>query len=227
MTAHHSIANVASLIGEPTRAAMLLSLLDGCERPASELARIAHLSAAATSLHLSKLAAAGLLALRAQGRHRFYRLANADVAHAVESLGVIATAKPSGRSMAPARSALREARRCYDHLAGAASLTVVNSLVQKQLLRPRGESAFEVTMLGERWFAEVMQIDVAALTQGRRPLARRCLDWTERRPHLAGALGAALLNRMLAKRWFASVSDSRALRITSRGHSALTDLEGM
>jgi DNA-binding transcriptional ArsR family regulator len=224
MTAQYSIADVAALIGEPTRAAILLALLEGGERPASELARVANLSAPATSLHLAKLTAARLLAVRKEGRHRYYRLASTMVAHALEALGVISTAPPPPRSVSPARSALRAARRCYDHLAGALSIALAEMLEREQILRIRDDRCYEVTRHGVRWFGDVMQIDIGALMRGRRSLARRCLDWTERRPHLAGALGAAVFQRAVERRWVAKVSDSRALRITIRGQAAFAEL---
>ena len=226
MTARYAIADVAALVGEPTRAAILLALLDGAALPAGELARVAGLSAAATSLHLAKLTQGGLLAAQRHGRHRYYRLAGGDVAHALEALGVIATASPAPRaqSLSPERAALRGARTCYDHLAGALAVALVEKMERERVVRVEAESAYEVTPLGIGWLADVMQIDVGALAQGRRVLARRCLDWTERRPHVAGALGAAMLERMLAMRWLARTSGSRVLRITARGHEAFAKL---
>src|SRR5262249_47481628 len=123
MDGRHSLANVAALIGEPTRAAMLIALIDGGALSATELARAADLAAPATSLHLSKLVQGGLLNVRQAGRHRFYQLASGDVVHALEALGVIATAPPPLRAASPERAALRAARTCYDHLAGAIAVT--------------------------------------------------------------------------------------------------------
>jgi DNA-binding transcriptional ArsR family regulator len=217
----HAIADVASLIGEPTRAAILLALLGGSERPASELARVANLSAPATSLHLAKLVAAGLLAVRAQGRFRFYKLASAEVAHALEALGTIATTAPPARSLSPARAALRGARRCYDHLAGRLSIAVVDLFERGELLVVRDRDGWDVTARGVTWFAATLSIDVNALAGQRRPLARGCLDWSERKPHLAGGLGAALLDRLVEQRWVVAVRDSRALRMTPRGETGL------
>ena len=205
MPAHHSIADVASLIGEPTRARMLLALLGGQERPASDLAREAQLSAAATSLHLGKLVAGGLLAVRAAGRFRYYRLASAEVGHALEALGLVATAPPPRLSLTRAQVELRKARRCYDHLAGVLGVALVGALERQGLLVPaaQGTSGWEVTPRGVAWFAASLEVDVPALARARRPLARRCLDWTERRPHVAGALGAAILHGLVARRWLA------------------------
>jgi DNA-binding transcriptional ArsR family regulator len=221
MPSHHSLADVASLIGEPTRAAMLLALIEGGERPAGELSREAGLSAAATSLHLAKLVAADLLAVRAQGRFRFYRLASAEVAQALEALGLIATGPPPARSLTRAQAQIRHARRCYDHLAGVVSIAVVTMLERERLVRGAGDAAWAVTPRGRAWFAEAAAIDVVALERGRRPLARRCLDWTERKPHLAGALGAALLEHLLARRWLAAAGEGRGLRVTTKGEHEL------
>jgi DNA-binding transcriptional ArsR family regulator len=188
------------------------------------LAREARLSAPATSLHLAKLTRGGLLVVRKEGRHRYYRLANADVAHALEALGTIATRPPPARPLRPDQSALRMARTCYDHLAGVLSISFAEMLERERILAARDDRTYEVTRDGVRWFADVMRIDVGVLEQRRRSLARRCLDWTERRPHVAGALGAAVLARLIETGWVARVSDTRALRITTRGQTELTAL---
>jgi DNA-binding transcriptional ArsR family regulator len=217
MTARYPLADVAALIGEPTRAAMLLALLDGRSLTASELARVANLSAPATSLHLAKLAQGGLVDVRKAGRHRHYRLASSEVARALEALGVLSTAAPATRSPSPERRALRAARTCYDHLAGVLAIDLAERFERARILQVEADDRYAVTGDGARWFREALDIDVAALAAGRRPVSRRCLDWTERRPHLAGALGAALLDQFLQRRWVARTPDSRALRITSHG----------
>jgi len=224
MTVRYAIADVAALVGEPTRAAMLIALLDGRALPAGELAAEASLSASATSLHLAKLTRGGLVTVHQEGRHRYYRLASEDVAHALEALGVIATAPPPARSLSPDRSALRGARTCYDHLAGVLAVALTQKMEREKMLRAVGERGYEVTPLGVGWLGDVMRIDVAGLARRRRLVARRCLDWTERRPHVAGALGAAILDRVLAMRWATRVMGSRALRITPRGRAALSGL---
>ena len=226
MSAHHSIANVAALFGEPSRASMLLALLDGRALPAGELARIAKLSAAATSLHLGRLTAGGLLAVRSEGRHRYYRLANVEVAHALEALGAIATSPPTTHALTKERAALRAARSCYDHLAGAQAVALASSLVQQRLLSVESERSYRVTPLGSDWFRSHFAVDVVELARSRRPVARRCLDWTERRPHLAGALGALLLERMLERRWLTRVDGSRCLRVSPRGAAELARYGG-
>jgi DNA-binding transcriptional ArsR family regulator len=224
MTARYSLADVAALIGEPTRAAMLLGLLDGRALTATELARLADLSAPATSLHLGKLAQGGLIVVRKAGRHRYYQLASHDVAHALEALGVISSASPPARAISPAHAALRAARTCYDHLAGVLAIDLADALEHARVLDVEDDQRYRVTGTGAQWFGQTLGIDVAGLAAMRRPLARRCLDWTERRPHLAGALGAAILDCFLARRWIARTHDSRALRVTTDGATALAKL---
>jgi len=226
MSTPYALADVAALVGEPTRAAMLLALLGGRPLSAGALALEAKLSAAATSLHLSKLTRGGLLSVQQEGRCRYYRLANDDVAHALEALAAIATAYRPTRPLSPDRAAFRAARTCYDHLAGALSVALAQRLERDGMVRSANSRAYEVTDRGVSWLAEEMSIDVAALAKERRMLARRCIDGTERRPHLGGALGAAMLERMLALRWVAKISGSRALRTTSRGQQAFGRLTG-
>jgi DNA-binding transcriptional ArsR family regulator len=241
-------AGVAALIGEPTRAAMLMALLDGKPRPAGELAQAAGLSAAATSLHLAKLTRGGLLAVQQQGRHRYYRLARPEVGRALEALGAVVTAArgeparprdgrrsgpviPGAPLGSPERRAFCTARTCFDHLAGALAIELAALLEREQVVRgaatPRGRDGdgdrYELGARGARWLADELRIDVGALASGRRPLARRCLDWTERRPHVAGALGAALLQRLLRTRWLVT-TETRALRISPLGRAGLQKL---
>jgi DNA-binding transcriptional ArsR family regulator len=217
VSSHFAIADIAALIGEPTRAAMLLALLDGSALPAGELARRAGLSAAATSLHLAKLTRAELLIVHQEGRHRYYRLGGPDVAHALEALGTVATKSTPARAISSERAALRVARSCYDHLAGTIAVGLTRKLEREEMLRTSDARKIEVTVPGARWLRETFSIDVTSLVLGRRPLARSCLDWTERKPHLAGALGAAILQRLFAMRWVASMPNTRALRVTTRG----------
>ncbi len=224
----YAIADAAALVGEPTRAAILLALLDGRALPAGELAGAANLSLAATSLHLGKLTRGGLLVVRQQGRHRYYRLASEDVAHALEALGVIASQRPRAppalsHSPLPERAALRAARTCYDHVAGALGVALATKMEREGALRVEDDRTYAITQHGSTWLSDVLGVDVALIVAGRRPIARRCLDWTERRAHVAGALGAAVLERLLAMRWVAKTS-SRALRITTRGRESFARL---
>lgn len=219
MTLQHALASVASLIGEPSRAAILVALLDGRALPAGELARAAQLSASATSLHLSKMIEGGLLLVERQGRHRLYRLSSPHVADALESLGVIAMPAPQSHSISPQRAVLRDARTCYDHLAGMRAVALASLLEERGSLRVTSEGGYELSSDGRDWFRAHLQIETGRLTTRRRPLVRRCMDWTERRPHLAGALGAAVLERLLSLRYVARLEDSRALRITHDGEA--------
>jgi len=207
-------------MGEPTRAAILLALMDGRALPAGELASAASLSAAATSIHLGKLTNAGLLAVEQEGRHRYYKLASVEVAYALEALGAIAT-KPTKAALSPERAALRHARTCYDHLAGEVAVALLQSMTRDRVLRadPSGDRTFAITPHGAKWLEDKLALDVRSLTPTKRPFARRCIDWTERRPHLAGTLGAAILEAMLEKRLVARMKGIRTLRVTTRGET--------
>lgn len=176
------------------------------------------------------------MAVRSEGRHRYYRLASPDVGRALEALGTIATAAAASRgrngrrgtgtgsgSVSASRSPLRHARTCFDHLAGALSIELAALLERERVLRVVDEHTYAVAAHGEAWLAAQLRLEVAELARGRRPLARRCLDWTERRPHLAGALGAAVLDHFLQARWLMRTS-SRALRITPLGKARLARL---
>lgn len=217
MNATHPIAAVAELIGEPARAAILIALADGRALPAGELARAAGVSAQSASAHLTKLVGGGLLSVQSEGRHRYYRMASPEVGHAVEALGAIATMpRRPGLPRAPETRALYNARSCYDHLAGRVAVELTGALERSRVILPRGEREYELGPEGPAWFA-TLGLDTAALGRSRRPFARRCLDWTERRPHLAGALGAALSSRLMTLGWVARMPKTRALRITHRG----------
>lgn len=214
------IAPVATLFAEPVRAAIMYALLGGGELPAGDLALRAGASPQAASAHLAKLVAAGLLAARTAGRQRFFRLASPAVGTAMEALAAIA---PPVRVRALAQDSamrrLREARSCYDHLAGRIGVAVTDRLAERSFVRRNG-SAFTVTPTGRRFFAS-LGIDVAAVSEQRRTFARACMDWTERKPHVAGALGASLLDRLLAHQWLERNARDRALRVTSLGRTEL------
>ncbi|HEV2356181.1 MAG TPA: helix-turn-helix transcriptional regulator [bacterium] len=220
------IARVAALIGDRVRAAMLLALFDGAALPATELAYRGGASPQAASAHLRKLAEGGLLTVTASGRQRRYRLAGREVAHAIEAL--LPVARPPriiALTQGIAIERLRTARTCYDHLAGRLGVAVTDALVSRRALRAGG-GEFHVTARGERLF-EDLGIDVSALRRGRRALARACTDWTERRPHLAGSLGKALLDRFLADTWITRAFSDRSVRLTARGERALERLLGV
>ncbi len=220
MIANVDIAEIAALIGDPARANILAALLGRQALTATELAYEARVTPQTASAHLAKLTRARLLAVEKQGRNRYYRLAGPAVANAFESLLVLAAdAPPRRRPPGPKDAAMRAARTCYDHLAGGLGVAVTDALVCRGFLTERGED-FVVTPDGLKWF-EKFGVDVQVLRGTRRVFARRCLDWSERRPHLAGALGAAVTEQMLARRWVARMRNSRGLAITEAGRRGL------
>jgi DNA-binding transcriptional ArsR family regulator len=216
------VAGTAALIGDPSRAAMLTALLGGVARPAGELARHAHVSPQTASAHLAKLVAGGLVRMTTAGRHRYFTLADASVARALEALALVAP-PPRDRNLGPKGGfelrRLQRARTCYDHLAGALGVGVTAALVERQYLDFHGDG-YEVTPEGEGWLGG-LGVDCARLRAGRRAFARACLDWSERRPHLAGALGAALAARLFELAWIARVDRTRAVATTPDGRRAL------
>src|ERR1700736_2299422 len=214
---------IAALIGEPSRAAMLLSLLDGRRLAASELALRANTSPTAASGHLAKLVAGGLLRVERAGRQRLYQIANENVAHAIEALAVIAKpARIVALSQNIIASDLRAARSCYDHLAGRLGVGITEALVTRRAIVLDGPSDYRVTRFGEAFFA-AFGVDVAQARANKRHFARQCLDWTEHRAHLAGALGAALRTCLFDRDWIRRTQPSRALRVTEAGRKAFKD----
>jgi DNA-binding transcriptional ArsR family regulator len=218
------VAAIANLLGEPARSAMLLRLMSGRALPAGELAAAANVSPQTASGHLWKLVEGGLLAVETQGRHRYYRLANTAVADAVESLMALtpaAGAKDRRNAAPPAEGTLAYARTCYSHLAGWLGVRMTEALEQKGLLLPAQGKAFAVSDAGRHWFCD-LGISVPTVRNGaERDFARRCLDWTERRPHLSGTLGVALAKRLAELKWIAPVRGSRAVRVTIEGKQQL------
>jgi DNA-binding transcriptional ArsR family regulator len=215
------LASTASLIADPARAAMLTLLLDGCQYSAGELARTASVSAQSASMHLAQLLEGGFVLVSQEGRHRYYRIASAVVAQAIEALGVISTPVKSGASRKP--DALRYARTCYDHLAGELAVRLAEALGSKGALVSGSGREYELTGRGEEFFAK-WQIDVKKLRRTRRIFALRCVDWTERRDHVAGALGAAMFQKLLEFRWITRGRGSRMVRVTLAGRRELTPL---
>jgi DNA-binding transcriptional ArsR family regulator len=205
------------LLAEPARCAMLIALLSGKALSAGDLARAGGTSPQSASAHLSKLVDGGLLQAHSEGRNRYYRISRPEVVHALEALGAISTRpSPPTRVRSHGDTELCRARSCYDHLAGQLGVAITEKLEDLKVIRPGGDRDYAIGSSGARWFA-TMDIDAGALQGGRRKFARRCLDWTERKPHLAGALGAALFDRMLAGGWLARRRGTRALRVTERG----------
>lgn len=220
------LAALAGLFADETRAAFLLALLDGRAWTAGELARHAHVAPSTASEHLGKLVAGGLLAEERQGRHRYVRLADSRVAQLVEDLAAQVTPDTSRRPRtlreAGAGSAMARARTCYDHLAGRLGITLTDALTHRGLLRQ--DTGFALTDAGLRWFDEA---GIGLNRTGRRPLTRACLDWTERRPHLAGTAGAALCRHALDARWCVRIGSERAVKVTPEGERAFAELLGI
>ena len=227
MNATYPVATVAELIGEPARAAVLIALADGRALAASELARAAGVSPQSASGHLSKLVLGGLLSVQREGRHRYYRMSSPEVGHAIEALGAISTRPLRPDARRPRETtALCNLRACYDHLAGRVATDLAKALETSRVIRVRGERDYELGREGQAWF-KLLGVDTDIVRRSRRSFARRCLDWTERKPHLAGALGATLFSRLVALGWVARLPKTRALRITHRGARELEDRFGI
>jgi DNA-binding transcriptional ArsR family regulator len=220
------IAPAAALMADPARAAMLLALLDGRPLAASELSRLAAVSPPTASAHLAKLLDGGLVTVVRQGRHRYYRLAGHQVAEAIEALSQIARPAPV-RSLRQSRraAALAEARTCYDHLAGRLGVALTEALVARNHIA-LSEDGGMVTPSGEDLFRS-FGFEVRSKSPSRRPFCRPCLDWSERRPHLAGALGAAIAARCFELDWIARIRDTRAVLITQKGRRGFADTFGI
>jgi len=213
------IARVAALIGDQARAEILTVLMADRALTATELAGIAGVSKATASTHLAKLRDAGLLAMQDQGRHRYFRLADRDVAHLLESLMGVAFRTGAVRlKSSPREPALRRARVCYDHLAGELGVQAFETLCARGAFKSDA-AGLHITPTGVEWFA-AFGIDERAVTAQRRMMCRACLDWSERRHHLAGAWGAALLQRMFELGWARRVKDTRIVQFTPPGERA-------
>jgi DNA-binding transcriptional ArsR family regulator len=201
MKAGPDIAMVAALVGDPARANMLTALMSGRALTATELAHQAGVTPQTASSHLSKLEIGGLIEPEKQGRHRYYRLTGPDVAGVLEGLaGLAARAGHMRVRTGPKDPALRRARICYDHLAGDLGVQMLDNMKKQRLVR-QDKQGIELTAEGTRFMASALQIDADALAHPRRPVCKACLDWSERRHHLAGTLGAALMNRFTELKW--------------------------
>jgi len=214
------LSRIGALLADPGRAAMLWALMDGTARPAGELTLIAGLSPSAASAHLARLTDGGLLALEVRGRHRYFRIASAEIASTIEALANVAQATAPQRTVPrPARTVpvdMRYARTCYDHMAGEVAVRVYERLIGGGLLAVHGD-ALEATSNGTALLAQ-WGIDVSQQRGRRRRFACTCPDWSERRPHLGGALGAALLDSWSSQGWVERTERPRILRVTPIGH---------
>ncbi|MEK4061499.1 MULTISPECIES: ArsR/SmtB family transcription factor [Paenibacillus] len=216
MKANSNVAVIASLVSETSRAAILTVLLDGRFHAASELAYMAGIQPQTASFHLAKMVNANVVAVEKQGRHRYYGIRNQEVAQVMESLLSLAPpAQIKSLRQASEDKALRYARTCYDHLAGSIGVQLTNALLRAGILREDKEG-FAVTEDGEDFFAS-FQIDLEQVKKKRRSFSHKCLDWSERRHHLAGALGNALLEKLLEVNWVQRLPNTRAIKITSEG----------
>jgi len=235
MTSVNHLAGIGALIGDPARAAMLDALMGGKALTASELARAAGITPQTASGHLAKLTEAEMLAVERQGRHRYHRLASPEIARLIEQIMQLSPrdARPAARKVAtgPRDRAMRTARTCYDHLAGHMAVAIADALVAQEIV------AFEedggVILDGGLERLAVMGLDLTGGTAGgttgggkpsRRPVCRPCLDWSERRPHLAGRLGAAICSHAFEKGWIRRINETRAVRITPAGELALREM---
>ncbi len=214
--------SVAALLCEPSRAKIVWNLLDDRAYTAGELALVSNLSSTSVSNHLSKLLKGNIVKVDSQGRHRYYSLANTEVAYAVESLANLANKELSIKSNKPVlKTGVTYCRTCYDHLAGYVGVSITDGLLTQGYLT-NIEKGYLVTEKGWEWFSR-FDIFESNFEKSRRPLTRQCLDWSERRPHLAGHLGAVFFQKMLEDNWFKKVEFSRELVISSKGSKLIYD----
>jgi DNA-binding transcriptional ArsR family regulator len=208
---------IAALIGDPTRAKIMWTLMEGKAFTATELAVTSETSPQNVSMHLTKLVQANLLCVEKQGRHRYYTYSRKEIAYAIEAMANLTTKPhPNKPGIEEARPPIQHCRTCYDHLAGKVAVALTDSLLQQKIILAR-KNEFLLTKKGHNWFSE-LGLDTKSLKQQRRSFLRPCLDWSERRQHLAGSLAAALLDKMLVSDWIRKTKDSRAVIITSKGN---------
>lgn len=220
-----NLTSVAGLIGEPARIKMLWALMDGKAYTATELALVAGVSPQSASMHLGKMVLADLLKVSNQGRHRYFSYARAEVAYAIEALSNLVPHQK--QEVVPVNKDIpfEYCRTCYDHIAGRAGVIINERLLAMGYLIEKDQH-YEMTADGKAFFKD-FGIDTDILLKQKRPFARPCLDWSERRPHLAGALAMVILKKMIAEDWMRKIHDSRTLMITSKGQSNLYDLLGV
>jgi DNA-binding transcriptional ArsR family regulator len=217
------IARVAAAIGDHARAEVLAALMADRALTASELANLASVTKQTISAHLSKLLDVGLIAVEQQGRHRYFRLADPSVAKLLESLmGVAFRAGVVRLASSPRDPALRRARVCYDHLAGEVGVEVYDGLIRNKALQ-RVDESLRITSVGRDWFAR-LGIDVERVSQQKRTFCRPCLDWSERRTHMAGGLGKAFLDRIVELGWARRAAKSRVVSFSAGGERSLKAL---
>lgn len=211
---------IAALIGDPVRATIMWTLMDGKALTATELAITADTSPQNISMHLTKLVQADLLCVESQGRHRYYKFPRKEIAYAIEAMTTLLPHSTTKSSFInESNSAIKECRTCYDHLAGKVGVALTDSLLKQKII-VENNKFFEVSSKGKKWFSD-FEIDIDELQQQRRSFLRPCLDWSERRHHIAGSLAAALLDKMLSLDWIRKTKNSRAVIITGKGQKKL------
>jgi len=230
MSDNPDIPRIAQLLADPARARMLWLLIDGTMRPAGELAYAANVSAQSASGHLARLVRGGLLRAEAQGRHRYFRIASADIAAMIEGVASVDAATRPRTPRAPLPSPdvpvqFLHARTCYGHLAGEMAVRALEAMLRSRWLAPDGRD-YIPTRAGEKALAE-LGVHLADVRKPRRAFARACVDLTQRRPHLGGSLGDALLDRYLARGWILRSRRSRAVTITPKGREGFRDWLGI
>ncbi len=212
--------HIASLVGDPTRATILWTLSGGKAFTATELSIASGTSPQNISMHLNKLLQANLICAEAQGRHRYYTFSGKEIAYAVEALAnLIPAAALENNTGSEDISPIKYCRTCYDHLAGKVGVLLTDSLLQQKIISAKDRN-FEVTAKGQKWFSG-LGISIDDLKQQRRSFLRPCLDWSERRPHMAGSLAAALLDKMFSSGWIRKVKNSRAVIVTGKGQKEM------
>ncbi|MGZ0039453.1 ArsR/SmtB family transcription factor [Paenibacillus ottowii] len=223
MSTKSNVAMIASLVSEPSRAAILTALLDGRFHTASELAHMAGIKPQTASFHLAKMTEAQVVTVEKQGRHRYYGIQDPEVAQVMESLLSIAPPVPiKSFKQASENEAIRLARTCYDHIAGHLGVQIMSFFIQKGILS-EDQDGLHITQQGEIFFAD-FQINLKNTRQKRRSFSHKCLDWSERRHHLAGALGKALLDRLFELHWIEHLPTTRAIRITAEGKKGFKEV---
>jgi len=223
---YYRVAELGALVGDPARASMLTELMSGRALSAGELAIVAHITPQTASTHLRKLQEARLIRSERQGRHRYVAIASAEVAHMLETMYSITAARQKPLVKPPrVFGALKRARTCYDHLAGELGVALCDKLMQRKLIVLHEEAA-ELTKRAQA-FAADFGLDIVPSTGSRRPLCKTCLDWSERRHHLAGRFGAALASKLLETGWLERAREGRALTVTPKGIRGLSDSFGI
>lgn len=214
----NQFSQIASLIGDPVRAKILWALLDKRAYTATELAVYADTTPQNISMHLNKLVKADLLTVESQGRHKYYNYSRAEIPYAIEALASLLPNSTLKKRETPDEKPVRYCRSCYDHLAGKVGVLLTDSLLKQQFIYKQ-DNSFEVSKAGEAWFNS-FGIDVNQLKKQKRSFARACLDWSERKHHLAGSLGAALLSHIVTDGWVRPEKDSRTIIVTRKGEEA-------